>query len=317
MSDTIQSNSDIPKTNLQQKVDLPIFRSIGTTIILILVLWVSSSIKFFPAIVFSTVSLIAIAITSFFSTWTVFLIMKEQKISKIEDLKKSNLADSAIENNTILQIKILGLLALFVGYIAWFTLIQNEFAPPDALERDVAVVAFRKTGPAVWFSPLLGSIGFAASLLWTIRKTRNIKTVPPVYEGVGNGNNDQNSPIINKQFSPIVNISNIKPIQNSVSNGIVQIQFKFNDKNSYSKIKLNPVVKVESYSRLSRTWKVLTDPKLSWRIELNDNDFSFSAYSEVLSSEIRKLRCTLDLTSLNDSLKIELDPIDGVEFWPK
>lgn len=311
MSDTIQSNSDIPKTNLQQKValvDLPIFRSIGTTIILILVLWASNSIKIFPAIAFSTVSLIAIAITSFFSTWTVFLIIKDQKITKTDDLKKGNLADSPNENLTILQIKILGLLALFVGYISWFTLIQNEFAPPDAMERDVAVVAFRKTGPAVWFSPLLGSIGFAASLLWSVRKTRNIKTVPPVYEGVGNGNKEK--------ISPIVNISYNKSIQNSVSNENVQIQFNFDDKNSFSKIKLNPVIKVESYSRLSKAWKVLTDPKITWRI-VNEPQNAFSAYATIEHDDARKLRCTLDLTSLNDSLKIEINPIDGVEFWPK
>jgi len=308
MSDTIQSNSDIPKTKIQQKValvDFPIFLSIGTTIILILVLWVSNSVKILPAIVFSTVSLIAIAITSFFSTWTVFLIMKEQKITKTDDLNIDNPSD----NFSILLIKILGLISLFVGYIAWFTLIQNEFAPPDIMERDVAIVAFRKTGPAVWFSPLLGSIGFAASLLWTIRKTRNIKTVPPVYEGVGNGNKDN--------ISPSVNISNIKPIQNSGSKENVHIQFKFNEQTSFSKVKINPIIKIEAYSRLSQTWKVLTDAKPSLRIELNDKELLFLAYIEVPSSDPRKLRCTLDLTSLNNSLKIELDPIDGVEFWPK
>lgn len=309
MNDTIQSDSDIPKTNLQQKVvlvDIPLFRSIGTTIILILVLWVSNSVKIFPAIVFSTVSLIAIAITSFFSTWTVFLIMKEQKITKTDDLKKGNLADSPNENLTILQIKILGILALFVGYIAWFTLIQNEFAPPDVRERDVAVVAFRKTGPAVWFSPLLGSIGFATSLLWTIKRTRNINTDLPVNLVSDNAK---------EQILPIVNIINIKPIRNSVSNENVQIQFKFNDKNSFSKIKLNRVIKVESYSRLSKAWKVLTDSKIAWRI-INEPQNAFSAYATIESHEPRGLRCTLDLTSLNDSLKIELNPMDGVEFWP-
>jgi hypothetical protein len=312
MSDTIQSNSDIPKTNLQQKValvDFPLFCSIGTTIILILVLWVSNSIKIFPAIAFSTVSLIAIAITSFFSTWTIFLILKFQRSTRTDDLKKGNLAYSSNENLTILQIKILGLLALFVGYIAWFTLIQNEFAPPDAIERDVAVVAFRKTGPAVWFSPLLGSIGFAASLLWSIRRTRNIETDLPVYEDVGNSNSNNQVNLLN------VNISNIKPIQNSKSNENVQVLFKFHDKISYSKIKLSPVIKIESYSRLSTTWKVLAEPKPSWRVELNDKDFSFSAYSEVPISETRKLRCTLDLPSLNLN-ELKISPEGGVEFWP-
>ncbi|MEI7488775.1 MAG: hypothetical protein WCJ72_15480 [Chryseobacterium sp.] len=307
MSDTIQSNSDIPKTNLQQKValvDLPIFRSIGTTIILILVLWVSNSVKIFPAIVFSTVSLIAIAITSFFSTWTVFLIMKEQKITKTDHLNKDNLSD----NFTILQIKILGLLALFVGYIAWFTLIQNEFAPPDAMERDVAVVAFRKTGPAVWFSPLLGSIGFAASLLWSTRKIRNIVTDLPSNPDSGGAR---------EQILPIVNISNIKPIRNSEKNENVQIQFKFNDKSFVSKIKINPdIIKVEFSNPMENDAFEKLMTQIAWRI-INEPQNAFSAYATIEHDDARKLRCTLDLTSLNDSLKIELNPIDGVEFWPK
>ena len=307
MSDTIQSNSDIPKTNLQQKValvDIPLFRSIGTTIILILVLWASNSLKIFPAVTFSLVSLIAIAITSFFSTWTVFLIIKEQKITKKDDFKNDNLSD----NFTILQIKILGLLALFVGYCAWFTLIQNEFAPPDAIERDVAVVAFRKTGPAVWFSPLLGSIGFATSLLWTIRRKRNINTDLPV---------NQFSDNAKEQILPIVNISNIKPIRNSVSNENVQIQFKFNDKSSFSKIKIIPdIIKVEFSNPMENDAFEKLMTQIAWRI-INEHQNAFSAYATIEHDDPRRLRCTLDLTSLNDSLKIELNPIDGVEFWPK
>lgn len=310
MNDTIQSNSDIPKTNLQQKVvlvDIPLFRSIGTTIILILVLWVSNSIKIFPAIAFSTVSLIAIAITSFFSTWTVFLILKFQRSTRTDDLKKSNLADSSNENLTILQIKILGLLALFVGYIAWFTLIQNEFAPPDSIERDVAVVAFRKTGLAVWFSPLLGSIGFATSLLWTIRRTRNIYTDLPVNLVSDNAK---------EQILPIVNIINIKPIRNSVSNENVQIQFKFNDKSSFSKIKINPeIIKVEFSNPMENDAFEKLMTQIAWRI-INEPQNAFSAYGTIEHDDPRRLRCTLDLTSLNDSLKIELNPMDGVEFWP-
>ena len=306
MSDTIQSNSDIPKTNLQQKValiDIPLFRSIGTTIILILVLWVSNLVEIFPAIVFSTVSLIAIAITSFFSTWTVFLIMKEQKISKTDDLNKDNLSD----NFTILLIKILGLISLFVGYIAWFTLIQNEFAPPDIRERDVAVVAFRKTGPAVWFSPLLGSIGFAASLLWSTRKIRNIETDLP---------SNPDSDGAKEQILPVVNISNIKPIRNSKSNENVQIHFKFNDKSSFSKINIKPeIIKVEFSNPMNNDEFEELMIKIPWQI-INEPPNAFSAFATIESHEPRRLRCTLDLTSLNDSLKIELNPIDGVEFWP-
>ena len=44
--------------------------------------------------------------------------------------------------------------------------------------------------------------------------------------------------------------------------------------------------------------------KIPWQI-INEPPNAFSAFATIESHEPRRLRCTLDLTSLNDSLKIE------------
>jgi len=289
----IQETSKMPDVN-HKMASLcfflkPLILSFALALFLFGLIFVSGSAQVFPGVNFSFISSFLIFI-SFFSS---FLAMLSVYFFVVQSLDIKNEAS----NNSfqILYIKLFGLLAIFLSYLAWFFLIQKEFVPPSSLERDVVVDLFKNMNPLVSLVPILGSVAFGSSLLWNRKISKHLVTL------------DDARLIENNQLVLVESRDMVDNTQDE------KIQFKFISKkkldaNFYNNDRfIKDCIEIELKGKFDEDWLNYQEDGQPLRLAMLDGNYGFYIYVKKEAADLRKWK-------LKVNLKDGGKPLESCEF---